>query len=136
MGAPIPDQPSPADQQASSSNAAFQAGPPAAQLCGFTVPTFTFKPKFKLPGLSFPPPLPSFKPSLGINCGQTNPVAVPALPDGGGRVATYDQDPDQIYDQTAGPTTQTGNSAQGPQQQVGAYGVPPGSPSSTPTSGA
>jgi hypothetical protein len=104
MSAPIPDQPPPAQQQSTTDQSAFQAGPPAAQLCGFTVPTFRFSPSFKLPPISFPPKLPSFLPSLGISCASTNPLAVPDLPYGGGRVATYDADPDAVYDQdgTAG----------------------------------
>lgn len=99
MSAPIPDQPPPAQQQATSDDSAFQAGPSAAQLCGFTVPTFRFSPSFKLPPIAFPPQLPPFLPSLGISCASSNPVAVPDLPAGGGRKATYDANPDDAYDQ-------------------------------------
>jgi hypothetical protein len=95
MGLPIPDAPPLAAQQASAVSAGFEPGPPLASICGFTIPSFLFKISFNLPGLAFPPPLPTFRLSLGLNCDLNNPFDVSAgLAYGGGRVATQDPNPD------------------------------------------
>lgn len=83
----------------STSGPSFEAGPPIGQLCGFKLPSFKFSLGFKVPSIKFPPPLPTFKPSLGINCSTTNPINVSAgLAWGGGRVATSDPDVDRELD--------------------------------------
>jgi hypothetical protein len=99
MGLPIANGPPPAAANQASADASFEPGPTVANLCGFKLPTFTFKLGFKLPTIKFPPPVPTFKPSLGINCSTTNPISVNAgFAWGGGRVATYDVDTDQQLD--------------------------------------
>jgi hypothetical protein len=98
--APPVDAPSLPDQSALSASAGFDPGLPAADLCGFVVPFFSFALGFDPPPISFPPPIPTFGPSLGLNCSTTNPISVSAkLPYGGGRVGTGDPDPDLQFDQ-------------------------------------
>ena len=102
MSAPIPNEPSLADQQAVTTNSSFEPGPTLPDLCGFELPTFVFKISVNIPGIAFPPALPRFIPSLGIKCGDTNPIDVTKnVPYGGGRVATFDADPDDQFDQTS-----------------------------------
>ena len=102
MSDPIADGPPPAAQQVLTSDAAFEPGPTAPDLCGFELPTLRFRFGFKLPAIAFPPRRPSFLPSLGIDCTKINPLD-PAgnKPDGGGRVGTSDEDPDLQLDQTS-----------------------------------
>jgi hypothetical protein len=98
MGTPPPaDAPPVEEQEQDLVDAGFAPGPPAASLCGFVFPTFTFHLKFNIP---FPPPFP-FPPkfffSFGLNCDLNNPLALDAgasVP-GGGRVSTADPDPTQ-----------------------------------------
>ena len=102
MSAPIPNQPSLADQQALSANASFAPGPTSPDLCGFELPTFVFRISVNIPGIAFPPALPRFIPSLGISCAAINPIDVSSgVPYGGGRVATFDANPDDQFDQTS-----------------------------------
>lgn len=91
---PPPAGPPPAAQQAAAVSAGFSAGPPVVSLCGFTLPSFVFSIKFNLPSI-FPLPLPSFHFSIGLNCSLTNPLDISGgVSFGGGRVPTYDPDPD------------------------------------------
>ena len=98
--APPADAPSVAQQAASAAGAGFSAGPPLGQLCGFAIPGFTFKLLPSIPPISFPPPLPSFRLSIGLNCSADNPLSVSAgLSYGGGRVSNSDADADLSLDQ-------------------------------------
>lgn len=82
------------------SGPSFSPGPPVAQLCGFKVPSFSFSFGFKLPPIAFPPKIPLPKIGFGLNCQSNNPVnAANGQPNGGGRVATYDPDPDDVVNQ-------------------------------------
>ena len=101
MGSPPPPDAPPVAQQATSqANAGFAAGPPIGQICGFTVPGFTFKLLPSLPPISFPPPIPTFSLSIGLNCSLSNPLNISAgLAYGGGRVSNADPDPDLQLDQ-------------------------------------
>lgn len=95
--APPPDAPSPDDQDAASVDAGFAAGPPVASLCGFALPSFI--PKLSIgipiPSINFPPPLPKFSLSLGLNCDVNNPLDVAGgIGWGGGRKASFDRNPD------------------------------------------
>lgn len=94
---PPADAPSPEDQDAASVDAGFAPGPPVATLCGFAFPSFKPFLKIGIPigGISFPPKIPTFSPSLGLNCDVNNPLDVTAgVKWGGGRVASFDRDPD------------------------------------------
>lgn len=94
---PPPDAPSVEDQNLISAGASFEPGPPALSLCGFALPTFRLAFTLKLPNLPFPPPLPFFNFSLSLNCDLSNPLSVSGgLSYGGGRVASFDSDPDDI----------------------------------------
>lgn len=97
-GSPPPPDGNPPNQQAIiDGSASFEAGPPAASLCGFALPTFRFAFSLKLPALPIPPPIPFFSFSLSLNCDLSNPLNVSAgLNWGGGRVATFDPDPDDV----------------------------------------
>lgn len=78
-------------------DAGFDAGPPAASLCGFAIPTIRFKFgfNFNLPGFSFPPKLPIPYLSLGLNCDLNNPLDLSAgLKPGGGRTSNAPPSPD------------------------------------------
>lgn len=104
MGSPPPPDAPPVAQQAlATANAGFSPGPPAAELCGFKLPTFLFGIKFNLPPISFPPPIPNFRLSLGLNCSLSNPINISAgVAYGGGRVPNSDPDPDlQLDEQTS-----------------------------------
>ncbi len=91
---PPPDGPSPDERAEVSADAEFKAGPPVLDLCKFKLPSFLFKIKFKLPPINFPPKLPSFSLSLGLNCDLSNPLNVTAgVKFGGGRVSTGEPDP-------------------------------------------
>lgn len=97
MSAPIPDDPSPEEQDQKLADAGFTKGPPAASLCGYAIPSFGFTFGFHLPPIAIPNPL-AFLPKLaiGINCADplANPFSVtPALPPNGGRVASIPKDP-------------------------------------------
>lgn len=103
--APPPDGPPPAAQAALAASASFQASLPAAELCGFALPSFLFAISFVLPTI-FPLPIPSFEISIGFSCDLNNPIGVGGgLSWGGGRVATYDPNPDDslaaYFDQAA-----------------------------------
>lgn len=92
--APPPDAPPPEVQDAAIANAGFLPGPPAAELCGFKLPSFLFAFGFHLPSLNFPPPLPIFKFALGINCDLSNPIKIDAsLTSGGGRQSNGEANP-------------------------------------------
>lgn len=117
--APPPDAPPPATQELLASAATFSVGVklpdlplfPGGQLgVGVSTPNFPFSIcGFKLPGpfsinlgpLTLPPikiPLPDFFAALGISCDgilNGHPLDFTAgVKWGGGRVATYDKDPD------------------------------------------
>lgn len=96
MGSPPPpDGPPPEEQAAIDASASFEAGPPVTSLCGLEIPSFSFSFGLLLSGISFPPPIPKIKISLGISCDANNPIDVTAgVEYGGGRVATFDPDPD------------------------------------------
>jgi len=50
-----------------------------------------------LPAIPFPPPLPFFSFSLSLNCDLNNPLSISGgLQWGGGRVASFDPDPDDV----------------------------------------
>jgi hypothetical protein len=75
---------------------------PVIALCLFTLPIFGFALSFTIPTLSFPPPLPDFGLSFGINCLISNPLSITAKsPFGGGRVSKADIDVDDSFDQAA-----------------------------------
>ena len=107
MSLPIPDAPSPAVQDALSADASFEVSPlPAAALCGFALPSFSFSLSFKLPGgFSIPPAFPpAFSFPLAFDCLLNNPLEVDkGLKSGGGRVGSVPKDPDDDYDDL-GPT--------------------------------
>lgn len=70
--------------------------------CGFKIPFLLFGFSFKIPDFSFPPALPVFRLSIGINCLLSNPVNISAgVAYGGGRVSTSDPDPDLALDQAS-----------------------------------
>ena len=100
---PPPDGPSLPDQSAITAAAGFSTSPiPAESLCGFALPFLSFKLAFRPPALGFPPPLPDFGISFGLNCSLDNPINVSAsLPYGGGRIGTSDPDVDDSFDQAA-----------------------------------
>lgn len=104
--APPPDGPPPGVQAALSASASFQPSLPAISLCGFTLPSFLFAIEFSLLIEIFPLQLPSFSFSLGFACDLNNPISIGiGLDFGGGRVATYDPNPDDdlaaFFDQAA-----------------------------------
>ena len=73
----------------------FGAGPPILTICGLSLPLLAFLLglKIKIPG--FPPPLPFPFLAISLNCSLDNPFNVSAgVSYGGGRQATYDQNPD------------------------------------------
>jgi hypothetical protein len=73
--------------------------PEFPDFCGFSLPTASFSFGFVLPTISFPPELPDLRVSLGINCSLSNPVNISAgVPYGGGRVGSFDPDPDAALD--------------------------------------
>jgi hypothetical protein len=98
MGSPPPlDAPSPDVQDAAGVDAGFSKGPPAAELCGFALPSLNFHFGFRLPGLGFPPPLPSPFLALGLSCDANNPIDISGgVKWGGGRVGQADpRDPEE-----------------------------------------
>ena len=101
--APPPDGPAPAAQQQQAQAAIFQLGPPVASLCGFKLPTLSINlslPPVSLPSLPFPPKLPTFKLSIGINCASSNPLDISGgIAWGGGRVSNADPRADDLADQ-------------------------------------
>jgi len=100
---PIPNAPSVAVQEAAAAQAGFQTGVndnTIADLCGFSIPALTFRLGFNLPPLNFPPAIPRFHLSLGLNCSLDNPFDFTAgFTSGGGRIGTSDPDPDLALDQ-------------------------------------
>jgi len=86
-----------------SASVSFDAGLPAAELCGFKIPFISAALGFHLPPLAYPPAIPTFGLSLGLNCNLNNPISVTATlffrgPYGGGRIPAYDPDPDLEFD--------------------------------------
>jgi hypothetical protein len=78
-------------------NPGLAPSPPAASLCGFSLPKSLFKFGFKLPALAFPPAIPTPYLALGLNCSLSNPLDVSAgLRYGGGRTPNADPDPDLL----------------------------------------
>jgi hypothetical protein len=70
--------------------------------CGFKLPFLLFGFSFNVPEFDFPPKLPVFRLSIGINCLLSNPVNISAgVAYGGGRVSTSDPDPDLALDQAS-----------------------------------
>ena len=114
MSAPIPNE-APA---AGGDDKSFKEDQDVSSLCGFKVPSFSFSIGISIPPIAFPPPLPKFLPSLGISCPTSNPVDVVGdKPNGGGRVASFDPDPDDAFEQQSAadsPTNQSDESSAGP----------------------
>lgn len=94
MGSPPPpDAPPPETQDAITADASFEASPPAASLCGFGLPTFSFSIKLFIP--PFPPPFPpNLALFLSLNCDLNDPLDA-ELSFGGGRVPLTQPDPDE-----------------------------------------
>ena len=90
---PPPDEPPPGISDVADIDAGFALGPPAATICGFTIPTLKFSLKFflKLP-LPFKLPFPPFL-HLQFSCDPLGFSAEVTVP-GGGRVGTMPADPD------------------------------------------
>lgn len=101
MGAPLPDAPPPAVQDAATAAGSFEpSAVPAAQLCGFKLPLQTFPGLIpKIPSLGqLLPFLPIPTPALAFNCNLDNPLAMPAKPWGGGRTSVVPHDPDDDFE--------------------------------------
>lgn len=100
---PPPDFPSPEEQSIVSAEASFEPGPSAASICGFKFPPkFNFAFGFNIPPLPIPFKLPTFSISLSINCDLSNPFSVSGgVSYGGGRVASFDTDNDELDEKRA-----------------------------------
>jgi len=100
MGAPPPDAPPPAVQDAATAAGSFEPSAPAAQLCGFKLPLQTFPGLIpRIPSIGqLLPFLPIPVPGLAFNCNADNPLAMPTKPWGGGRTSVVPHDPDDDYD--------------------------------------
>ena len=97
---PPPDAPPLADQDLAELNASFDPGLPAASLCGFMLPFLSIFFSITLPGLPFPIPFPpNISILIGLNCSLSNPIDISGgVSYGGGRIASFDPDPDFIDD--------------------------------------
>jgi hypothetical protein len=97
LNLPIPPAASLAIQAQIALGAGFSAGTPVVSLCGFTLPSFSISVLLQLAikiKFTFPPP---FILAIGINCDLNNPLVITAgIPFGGGRVGTFDPDPDDL----------------------------------------
>lgn len=97
---PPPDAPSLEEQNALAVNAKFSPGLPVASLCGFTLPILSILFSINIPGLPFPIPFPpNIAILIGLNCSLSNPLNISGgVSYGGGRIASFDPDPDLIDD--------------------------------------
>jgi len=100
MGFPPPPAGPPPTPPGVSLDAGLADAPDAKSLCGFKFPpTLFFKFGFVIPsfGIQFPPPLPTIKLSLALNCDLNNPLSVDAgVKWGGGRTPNADPNPDDL----------------------------------------
>lgn len=92
--APPKDYPSPSQQNQASADAGFEPSPTGSALCGFGVPSFTFKlalPALKLPfDIEFPPKL-SY--GIALKCDLSDPLDAKFGFGGGRKPNVPDADP-------------------------------------------